>query len=66
MMAAPHQPPDPALPTPGRSVGAAVDILLRQKRDLRFRGDLIYLDGRIITLPELFDIAYGPPPGKWR
>lgn len=47
-------------------MGDAADILLRQKRDVRFRGELVYLDGRLITLIELFDLAYGPPTGKWR
>lgn len=65
-MATPHRPADPALPEPGRSIGAAVDILLRQKRDVRVRGDLVYLDGRLLTLPELFDAAYGPPQGACR
>lgn len=61
-----HRPEAPPVPEPPRTVGAAADILLRQKRDVRFRGGLVYLDGRIVTLVELFDLAYGPPQGKWR
>jgi hypothetical protein len=65
-MRGPHRPEAAPLPPPPPSVPNAIDILLRQKRAVRVVGGAVYLDGRLITVPALFEAAYGVPRGKWR
>lgn len=49
-----------------RSIKQAVGIMMQQKRRITIHGDFIRLDGRVITVVQLMDEAYGPPPGKYR
>lgn len=65
-MQAKHQPEAPPPAPPPVSIVGAIDILVRQKRKVREIGGLVYVDGKLLTAPQLLDEAYGPPRGKYR